>query len=99
MAAQDVWLARHDGSDIVRADQVAGISRDYNGSIVVYLAGVRGAGVTLVAPGPHGGPHTPADFHRRLLRVVAGQSHSSEPTIVRPVVDEPDGWQWTTEPL
>lgn len=99
MAAQDVWLARHEGGDIVRADQVAGVSRDYNGNIVVHMAGVRGAAVTLVAPGPHGGPHTPDDFHRRLLRVVAGLSRATEPTLVSPVVDEPNGWQWITEPL
>lgn len=99
MASQDVWLARHDGSDIVGADQVAGVSRDYNGNIVVHLAGGRGAAVTLVSPGPHGGPHTPDDFHRRLLRVVAGLSQSPEPTLVRPVVEEPDSWQWIAEPL
>lgn len=99
MAVQDVWLARHEASDIVRADQVAGVTRDYNGNIIVHLTGARGAALTLVSPGPHGGPHTPADFHRRLLRVVAGLAHSSEPTLVRPVADEPDGWQWVTEPL
>ena len=99
MAAQSVWLARHDGTDIVGADQVAGVSRDYNGNIIVHLTGARGSAVTLVAPGPHGGPHTPDDFHRRLLRVVAGLPHNSEPTLVRPVADESTGWQWITEPL
>lgn len=99
MAAEDVWLARYDGSDLIRADQVAGISQDYNGNITAHLAGARGATVTLVAPGPHGGPHTPDGFHRRLLQVIVTQSDSKEPTLVRPVVDEANGWQWVTEPL
>lgn len=99
MAAHDIWLAKYDGGDIVRADQVAGASRDYNGNVVVHMAGVRGATVTLVAPGPYGGPPTPDDFHRRLLRLVAGLVDTKEPTLVRPVSDEPNGWQWVTEPL
>ena len=99
MAVQDVWLARYDGSDIVRADAVVGVSRDYNGNITLHLVGSRGAAVTLVAPGPDGGPHTPEDFHRRLLQVVAGLAGTTEPTLVRPVTNESGGWQWTTEPL
>jgi hypothetical protein len=99
MAAENVWLARYDGSDMVKADQVGGISRDYNGNIVVHMSGARGATVTLVAPGPHGGPHTPEDFHRRLLRLVTGMGDTKEPILVRPVSDEANGWQWITEPL
>ena len=99
MAAENIWLARYGGDDIVRADLVSGVTRDYNGNIILHLAGVRGATVTLVAPGPHGGPHTPDDFHRRLLRVLAGVTDTMEPTLIRPVNDEPNGWQWVTEPL
>lgn len=98
MATEDVWLAKYDGSDLVRADTVAGVDRNYNGNITLHLSGGHGA-VTLIAPGPHGGPVTPADFHRRLLRVVAGLAEVTEPTLVRPVNDGANGWQWITEPL
>jgi hypothetical protein len=99
MAAHNVWLAKYDSSDIVLADEVAGVSRDYNGNITVHMSGVRGTAITLVSPGPEGGPPTPEDFHRRLLRLVTGLAKMNEPTLIRPVNDEPSGWQWITEPL
>ena len=83
MAAHNVWLAKYDSSDIVLADEVAGVSRDYNGNITVHMSGVRGTAVTLVSPGPEGGPPTPEDFHRRLLAqgIKAGEFRRIDPVL------------------
>jgi hypothetical protein len=93
-----VWVAKDDGSDIIRADAIVGVGRDYNGYITARLAGGAGSAVTLVAPASPV-PSTPADFHRQLIRVAAELSHTAEPTVVRPCWDEDDGWQWITERL
>ena len=99
MAAPDIWIIKHDGTDIIRGDSIASVGRDYNGNVTARLAGGEGSAVTLVAPGPDGGPFTPGDFHRQLLRVVAELSDTAEATLVRPVCDESLGWRWITEPL
>jgi hypothetical protein len=96
--ARTVWVAKHDGSDIIRADAIAGIGRDYNGNITARLAGGEGSVVTLVGP-TSGVPYTPADFHRQLIRIVAELSHAAEASVVRPVYDEDNGWHWLNEPL
>jgi hypothetical protein len=41
MSMPTVWVAKDDGSDIIRADAIAGIGRDYNGNITARLAGAR----------------------------------------------------------
>lgn len=92
-----VWVAKDDGSDIVRADVIAGVGRDYNGNITARLAGGAGPAVTLVFP--TAGQPTPDDFHRQLIRIIAELSHTAEAIVVRPVCDEEHGWQWVTEPL
>ena len=99
VSAQVVWVAKDDGSDIIRADTIAGVGRDYNGNITARLAGGEGSAVTLVAPGTPDGPHTPDDFHRQLIKLVAELSHTAEATILRPVCDEGHGWRWVNEPL
>jgi hypothetical protein len=99
MSALTVWVAKDDGSDIIRADAIAGVGRDYNGNITARLAGGEGSAVTLVAPGMPEGPHPPIDFHRQLIRVVAELSHTADATVVRPVSEEQHGWRWVTEPL
>jgi hypothetical protein len=93
-----VWVAKDDGSDIIRADVIAGIGRDYNGNITARLVGGEGSAVTLVSPAPSD-PSTPEDFHRQLIRVAADLSHAVETTVLRPVCDEEDGWHWVNEPL
>jgi hypothetical protein len=96
--ARTVWVAKDDGSDIIRADAIAGIGRDYNGNITARLAGGEGSPVTLVRPVP-GGPSTPEDFHRQLIRIAAELSHAAEASVVRPTWDEESGWHWSNEPL
>jgi hypothetical protein len=93
-----VWVAKDDGSDIIRADAIAGIGRDYNGNITARLAGGEGSAVTLVAP-PAGGPSTPEDFHRQLIRAAAEMSHGAEASVLRAAWDEDHGWHWLNEPL
>ncbi len=99
VSAQVVWVAKDDGSDIIRADAIAGVGRDYNGHITARLAGGEGSAVTLVTPDTSDGPHTPRDFHRQLIKIVAELSHAAEATIVRPVCDEAHGWRWVNEPM
>ena len=99
MDAPHVWVCKDDGSDLVRADAIAGIGRDYNGHVTARLAGGDGVAVTLVAPGTHDGPQPPDDFHRQLIRIVTQLADAAEAFIVRPVCDEAHGWRWITEPL
>ena len=94
-----VWVTKDDGSDISRADAIAGVGRDYNGSITARLAGSEGSAVTLVAPGVPEEAHPPIDFHRQLIRVIAELSHTADAAVVRPVSEEEHGWRWVTEPL
>jgi hypothetical protein len=99
MSVPDVWVAKEDGSDIVRAAAIVGVGRDYNGNVTVRLSGGEQAVVTLVSDDSHGGSRTPDEFHRQLLRMIAELSDTSEPAIVRPAHDERDGWTWQTESL
>jgi hypothetical protein len=99
MASPDVWVAKDDGSDIVRAAAIAAVGRDYNGNVTARLAGGEGSAVTLVAPNHQEGKYTPDDFHRQLIWVVAQLSDAAGTVVVRPVYDEPGGWRWVTDPL
>jgi hypothetical protein len=99
MAAPTVWVAKDDGTDIVRADCIAGVGRDYNGNITARLAGAEGSVVTLVVPATSGGVQTSDDFHRQLIRIIAGLAHAPEPIVIRPACDHQRTWRWVTEPL
>jgi hypothetical protein len=96
--ARSVWVAKDDGSDMIRADAIAGVGRDYNGYITARLAGGEGSAVTLVAPAS-AVRSTPEDFHRQLIRTAAELRDTAEPSVVRPVWDEDNGWQWVSERL
>jgi hypothetical protein len=99
MAAADVWVAKDDGSDIVRAAAITGVGRDYNGNITARLSGGDGAAMTLVQAGTHDRAHTPDNFHLQLLAVVAQLSDAAQPAVVRPVHDDAHGWRWVAERL
>jgi hypothetical protein len=95
----DVWVANDEGTEIVRARDIAVANLDYNGNVKVRLAGADGAVVTLVAHRAHHEEHRPGDLHRQLLRVIAELSDAAGAFLVRAVHDETRGWQWVTEPL
>jgi hypothetical protein len=99
MNTPDIWVAKDDGSDIVRAHAIVGVGIDYNGNITARLGHGEGATVTLADQGRLGGVHPPADFHRQLMRIIAQLSDASGAFLVRPVRNEASGWEWTTEPL
>jgi hypothetical protein len=99
MVAPDIWVVKEDGTDIVRAEAIVAVGRDYNGNITARLAGHDGADVTLVAHEAHEGLPTPNDFHRQLIRIVAELSDTAQAAVVRPAHDEPHGWRWVTDPL
>jgi hypothetical protein len=99
MVAPDVWVAKDDGNDIVRAAAIAGVGRDYNGQITARLSGGEQATVTLVSDSGQAGPQTPADFHLQLLRLIAELSDTAEPALIRPARDEAQVWNWQTGPL
>jgi hypothetical protein len=99
MVAPEVWVAKDDGTDIVRAGAIVAVGRDYRGNITARLAGGEGADVTLVSHETHDGTQTPEDFHRQLIRIVAQLSDAAGAAAVRPACDEPQGWRWVTDPL
>lgn len=99
MEASDLWVANDDGTEIIRARDIAAVVLDYNGNVSARLGGYDGTIVTLVAHREHRDEARPGDLHRALLRVVAQLGDSSGAHIVRPVHDDSRGWQWVGEPL
>jgi hypothetical protein len=99
MTAPDVWVAKDDGSELVRAGTIAAVSRDYTGTITVRLSGGEQSAVTLVAVVSHEGKHTPEDFHRQLIRAVAELADTAQAAVIRAVWDDDQGWAWAIEPL
>ena len=95
----DVWIANDEGTELVRARDIAVATLDYNGNVTVRLAGANGVVVTLVAHRAHHEEHRPGDLHRQLIRVLAELSDAAGAFLVRAVHDETHGWQWVTEPL
>jgi len=99
MDAPDVWVAKDDGSDVIRATAIVGVGIDFNGNITARLGHGEGTSVTLANSGGQPGAPPPADFHRQLIRIIAQLSDASGAFLVRPVHDEAHGWQWLTEKL
>ena len=95
----DVWVAKDDGSEIIRAREIVGVSLDYDGNVTVRLAGDAAALVTLARGRAHQDERRPADFHRELLQVITELSDSSGAHLVRPVHDGSRGWVWVSERL
>ena len=99
MDVTDVWVANDEGTEIVRARDIAGVSLDYDGNVTVRLTGGDGAVVTIAGHRAHHEEHRPDDFHRQLARVVAKLSDAAGAFLVRAVHDETRGWHWVSEPL
>jgi hypothetical protein len=99
MDVTDVWVANDEGTEIIRARDIAGASLDYDGNVTVRLTGADGAVVTIAGHRAHHEEHRPDDFHRQLIRVIAQLSDAAGAFLVRAVHDETRGWQWVTEPL
>jgi hypothetical protein len=97
MDAPHVWVAKDDGSDIIRAAAIVGMGIDYDGHVTARMAGRDVSAVTLVVPGSR--PHPPGDFHRELIRIIAELADAAGAFMVRPVCEEPRGWRWVTEAL
>jgi hypothetical protein len=95
----DVWVVNDDGTEIVRARDIAVAALDYDGNVTVRLAGGDGAVVTIVGHRAHHDEHRPDEFHRQLIRIVGELSDAAGTFLVRAVHDETRGWQWVTEPL
>jgi hypothetical protein len=99
MDVTGVWVANDEGTEIVRARDIAAVSLDYDGNVTVRLAGGDGAVVTIAGHRKHHEEHRPDDFHRQLARVVAELSAAAGSFLVRAVHHEARGWQWVSEPL
>jgi hypothetical protein len=99
MEATDVWVANDEGTEIVRARDIAAASLDYDGNVTVRLTGADGAVVTIAGHRTHHEQQRPDDFHRQLVRVIAELSDAAGPFLVRAVNHEARGWQWVSEPL
>ena len=99
MDVTDVWVANDEGTEIIRARDIAGISLDYDGNVTVRLTGGDGAVVTIAGHRTHHEEHRPDDFHRQLARFVAGFSDAAGAFQVRAAHDETRGWHWVSEPL
>jgi hypothetical protein len=95
----DVWVVNDDGTEIVRARDIAVAGLDYDGNVTVRLASGDGVVVTIVGHRAHHDEHRPDDFHRQLIRIVGELSDAAGTFLVRAVHDETRGWQWVTEPL
>jgi hypothetical protein len=99
MEAPNVWVANDDGTEIIRAREIAAVVLDYSGTVTARLAGHDSTVVTLVTHRSHRDEDRPGDLHRQLLRVMAQLGDPSVASIVRPVRDESRGWRWVSEPL
>jgi hypothetical protein len=99
MNARDVWVANDEGSEIVRARDIASATLDYDGNVTVRLVGGDGVVVTVAGQRAHRDEQRPGDFHRQLIRVVAELSDAAGAFLVRAVHDETQGWHWVSEQL
>ena len=95
----DVWVANDEGTEIIRARDIAMASLDYDANVIVRLAGADGAVVTVVTNRAHRQERRPDNFHRQLIRVIAELSDAAGAFLIRAVHDDTRGWQWVSEPL
>jgi hypothetical protein len=95
----EVWVANDEGTEIVRARDIAVVGLDYDGNVTVRLARADGTAVRIVGHMAHHQDDRPDDFHRQLIRVIAELSDAAGTFLVRAAHDDTRGWQWVTEPL
>lgn len=91
----EVWIATSDERDMVRADAIVVVRMDGE-RLTARLRDEAKLTVSLIEA--VGGTAPPADFHRRLIRLVAELADSSGAQLVRAVHDQ-EGWRWVSEPL
>jgi hypothetical protein len=99
MDVANVWVANDEGTEIIRAREIACASLDYDGNVTVRLTSADGAAVTIAGHRTHHEKRRPGDFHRQLIRVIAELSDAAGAFLVCAVHDETRGWQWVSEPL
>ena len=95
----DIWIANDEGTEIIRARDIAGASLDYDGNVTVRLAGGDGRVVVLARHRAHHDEHRPDDFHRQLVRVVAELSDAAGAFLVHAEYHETRGWLWISGAL
>jgi hypothetical protein len=95
----DVWIANDEGTELIRARDIAGASLDYDGNVTVRLAGGDGGVVTVAGHRAHHEEQRPDDFHRQMLHVVTELSDVTGAFLVRAEHHETHGWLWTSELL
>ena len=99
MDVTDVWVANDEGTELVRARDIAAASLDYDGNVTVRFTDGDGALVMMAGHRTHHQEHRPNDFHRQLVRVIAELSDAAGSFLVRAAYHETRGWQWVSEPL
>ena len=99
MNVKEVWVANDEGSEIVRARDIASATLDYDGNVTVRLVGGDSAPVTVAGHRAHRDEDRPGDFHRQLIRLVAELSDAAGAFLVRAAHDETRGWHWVSEHL
>ena len=95
----DIWVLNDDGSEIVRARDIAAAGLGYDGNVTVRLSGGDGEVVLVAGDRARDDGQRSEGFHRELIRVMAELSDATGTLLVRSVRDETRGWQWVAEPL
>jgi hypothetical protein len=93
----EVWISASDGHDMIRADAIVILRMDRTGRLTAQLRDDARVSVTLLE-GSSGDVHPPADFHRKLVRLIVELEDSSGAQLIR--AQQVDGaWRWTSESL
>src|SRR6185312_15246089 len=88
MDVTNVWVANDEGTEIIRAREIACASLDYDGNVTVRLTSADGAAVTIAGHRTRHEKRRPVDFHRQLIRVIAELSDAAGAFLVRAAHDE-----------
>lgn len=99
MSAKEIWVANDEGTEIVRARDIAAATLDHDGNVTVRLVGGEGVIVTIAGHRAEHDEHRPSDFHRQLIHVIAELSDAAGAFLVRAAHDQARGWQWISDPL